>query len=98
MPVVRICRHCRQHYTGQRCPCRPPKRGIDSVARKAQAEFRAALVSASDGRCSYTDASGARCTETDVQAAHGNRYAEDGNMGHGTLLCAAHHRLFDRSR
>jgi predicted restriction endonuclease len=98
MPVVHICRHCRQRYTGQRCPCRPPKRGIDPAARKAQAEFRAALLAASDGRCAFSDANG-RCTRTEnLEAAHAGCYSTDGNFTAGAMLCALHHRMFDRSR
>jgi hypothetical protein len=94
--IVRICRHCRTRFSGQRCPCRPPKRGVDTAARKAQHNFRAALLAASDGRCSYTDPSGARCAETEnLAAAHASPYAADGNMAAGGLLCSAHHTLID---
>ncbi len=99
MPVVRICRHCRQRYSGQRCPCRPPKRGVDTAARKAQAEFRRCLWVYADGRCQWVSDDGERCPVTEgLIAAHATPYSADGNMAAGALLCPTHHALFDRSR
>ena len=103
MTVARICpgdaTHGAHRFTGQRCPLKPAKRGTDTAARKAQAEFRAALLAASDGRCTFHDADGNRCTETqNLEAAHASAYTLDGNFTTGAMLCPAHHLLFDQRR
>jgi hypothetical protein len=100
--IARICAgdasHGPHRYTERRCPLKPAKRGSDTAARKAQAEFRAALLAASDGRCAFSDANG-RCARTEnLEAAHAGCYSTDGNFTAGAMLCALHHRMFDRSR
>ena len=98
MPVVRICRHCRTRFSAPRCPCRPPRRGSDTAARKAQAAFRAALLAESDGQCAYVGPDNVRCPVTEgLQAAHATPYATDGNFGAGAMCCPAHNRALDRS-
>ncbi len=97
--VWRICpRHRVRYRLGSRCGQCPAKRGNDTAARKAQAEFRAALIAISDGQCSYTHSDGNRCTATEnLEAGHADRYSVDGNFTGGAMLCPTHHRLWDRS-
>ena len=100
MPLVRKCLTHRTTFPqGERCPHpeHPRKRGIDTQARAAQAQFRKTLLAAGDGRCAYSDANGERCTETvGLEAAHvGHCYADTGAYGAGALLCREHHRLLD---
>jgi hypothetical protein len=98
MPLMRVCLTHRTRYPqGERCPECPPKRGLDTQARKAQAEFRRMLLASSDGQCAYSDADGVRCVEVEgLQAAHvGGRYADTGAFAAGVLCCPAHHRLLD---
>jgi predicted restriction endonuclease len=85
------------HPANERCPRCPPKRGSDSAARKAQAQFREAILGASDGRCAYYDANFVRCPETEnLEAAHiGPRYADSGKFELGAMLCPPHHRLHE---
>lgn len=94
--ISRVCRRCRTRYTGTRCPCLPAKRGKDAVARKGQRDFRRRLIAEQGEQCSFYGPEG-RCPETrNLQAAHVSPYADDANFEAGALLCAAHHRLFDR--
>jgi predicted restriction endonuclease len=93
---MRWCETCgTRHVRAFGCPARPVKRG-SGPARERQRAFRKRTLEAAGNRCQFIDSDGNRCTATiGLEAAHLQRYADDGNFAGGAALCPLHHRMVD---